>query len=81
MTLHQAANDGRLPIEDTLVDLGCHVDAVDADGCGAMFYAVEYEHRDITEFLLKNGANVNIGNAVHYLAKTGKVNLLAFLVE
>jgi ankyrin repeat protein len=52
-----------------------------------LFYAVEYEHGDIIELLLKNGANVKIRNSrtsitpVHYLAKTGNVTLLAFLAE
>jgi len=87
MTLHQGAKDGHLPFVDNLVDFGYHVDAVDADECMALFYAVEYEHRDIIELLLKNGANVKNRNAptcvtpVHYLAKTGNVTLLVFLVE
>jgi ankyrin repeat protein len=85
-TLHQAAKDGHLPLFETLVDFRCHVDTADADGCTALFYAVQYEHRDTVELLLKNGANVKNRHArtgitsVHYLAKTGNVTLLAFLV-
>jgi hypothetical protein len=45
MTLHQGAKDGHLPLVDNLIDFGYHVDALDADGCTALFYAVEYEHR------------------------------------
>lgn len=54
MNLHQAAKDDHLPLVDTLVDFGYHVEAVDADGCMALFYAVEYKHRDIIELSLKN---------------------------
>jgi ankyrin repeat protein len=87
MTLHQGAKDCHLPLVDNLVDFGYHVNVVDADGCTALFYVVQYEHRDIVEFLLKNGANVKNRNArtgvtpVRYLAKTGNVTSLAFLVE
>jgi hypothetical protein len=34
MNLHQAAKDNHLP---HFVDIGYHVDAVDADGCKALF--------------------------------------------
>jgi ankyrin repeat protein len=63
MTLHQRENDGHLPLIDNLVDFRYHVDAVDADGCTAMFYAVEYEHRDIIELLLRNGTYEKNRNA------------------
>ena len=52
-----------------------------------LFYAVEYEQRDVIELLRKKGANVKNKNSrtsvtpVHYLAKTRNVTLLAFLVK
>ena len=52
MTLHQAAKDDHLPL-DTLVDFRDHVEVVDAARYTALFCAVEYVHRDITDLLLK----------------------------
>jgi ankyrin repeat protein len=48
-TLQPAAKDGHLSLVDTLIDFDYHVDTADADGCTALFYAVQYEHRDIIE--------------------------------
>jgi hypothetical protein len=47
MNLHQGAKDGYLPLVASLVEFGYYVDALGADGRTVLFYAVEYENRDV----------------------------------
>jgi ankyrin repeat protein len=50
--LYQAERDGSLQHCHVLLNLGIYVNSLEADGRKALFYAVQYEKKDIIELLL-----------------------------
>ena len=60
LALHCAASRGHNECLEALYTLcGAELDAVDNNGCTALFYAVTLGHADCTEVLLKFGSEYN----------------------
>lgn len=53
--LRQTAIDGSLQHCQVLLNLGTYVNTLDADERKALFYAVQYEKKEVVEFLLNKG--------------------------
>ena len=85
--LHEAADKGRLDCCKLLVDHGAVVDAVDAKGNTALFYAAEFGHAKVCEYLISDcGASVNLKNdlgrsCVWKAVEKGNLEIVKILVE
>lgn len=85
--LHEAADKGRLDCCKLLLDHGAVVDAVDAKGNTALFYAAEFGHAKVCEYLISNcGASVTLKNdfgrsCVWKAVEKGNLEIVKILVE
>lgn len=58
--LHRAARVGNVDSLSILLSKDVNLDAQDKDGVTALMYAAYYGHNDCVQFLIENGANVNL---------------------
>ena len=59
MSLHEAAEHGRKPVVEWLLDHGAEVNAKDKNGDTPLHFAAFFGHRDVAELLLANQAEIN----------------------
>jgi ankyrin repeat protein len=57
--IHYAAHDGDLAKVKALVESGVSVDMRDGGGGTPLTVAIESEHFDVADFLIRKGANIN----------------------
>jgi len=57
--LHKATIVGQTEIASELIDAGIHIDAQDNEKKTALHFAIDLEHWDLVELLIKNGADPN----------------------
>ena len=87
--LHDAAKEGNLETVKELIEKKTiKVDSFDANGLAPLHYAAKYGNKDVVDYLILNGADVNKkagkrarGNTpLHYAAEQGNLDILKALV-
>jgi len=88
--LHDAAKAGNLEkVKELIEKKTIKVDRRDIKRKTPLIYAVEYGHKDVVEYLISKGADVNKksgrsaneNTALHYAAGEGDSDILRFLIE
>ncbi|CAH0549306.1 unnamed protein product [Brassicogethes aeneus] len=85
--LHEAAFTGNVTMANVLVSNGADLNAQDINGYSPLMFAVDNNHTETAEFLINQGANVNLRGskdnrtALHVAAATGNVTMANVLVS
>ena len=84
--LMRAAKLGRLDIVDELLALGVDLNALNADGCNALWLACYNGSHELIERLIAAGVNIdqqngNGASALMYVASNSKPDLVKLLLE
>jgi ankyrin repeat protein len=84
--IHEAVKDGNFENVKSLVDYNpTTVNAKDDRSCTSLHFAAETGHKEIAEFLLANGAvidvsEINSNTPLHYASMNGKAELAELLL-
>ena len=84
--LMRAAKLGRLDIVDELLALGVDLNALNADGCNALWLACYNGSHEIIEILIAAGIDIDLQNgngasALMYVSSNSKPDLVKLLLE
>jgi ankyrin repeat protein len=87
LSLHEAAEKGNLEQVKAHLAQGVDINGLDRDKMAALHYAAFNGHKDLMEFLLENGAGLDVKGqeggvtALHLAATRGHRDIVKFLIE
>nr|XP_019527514.2 uncharacterized protein LOC109399519 [Aedes albopictus] len=90
--IHVAATKHSVRMVDLLLQRGSSIDQINGDGKTALMMAIEHGNYRVAHFLLSKGSSKQIAvdysyretdgmNLLHFVASTGKLNSLKFLLD
>ena len=84
--MHVACANGHIETVKVLLNTHCDVNAVNKDGCTALFLATQNKHLQVVKMLVKRGVDVNIASnagfsPLHVAADTSQVEVVRCLLE
>lgn len=78
--LHYACQEGNYNIVKFLIEKKAHVNRIDQEGLTPLRMAADWEHTRTVNLLLKNGADINLGDALHLACAQGHLKMIKFLL-
>ncbi|KDO23987.1 hypothetical protein SPRG_10684 [Saprolegnia parasitica CBS 223.65] len=77
--LHYAAYQGHLPLCRLLIEKKAKINATNAVGCTALFFASQQEHTSVVQYLLEQGADAKLRESEHLLSAIDVTSSMAVL--